>query len=89
MLKGTKEGKVILPIDPDTGKPVMELMMFVASKDDENKLYKELELLGYSFVSLRTNPYINNNSFRHLWELFISNQIITNINNRMNKRINK
>jgi hypothetical protein len=89
MLKGTKEGKVILPIDPDTGKPVMELMMFVRSKDEEDKLYKELEVLGYRFVALRTNPYINNHSFRQLWQHFLSNHIVSNITNNINKRINK
>lgn len=78
-----KNRKLIFPIDRMSGSLVLELLS-ACPESEEQEVCQELRQLGYSYVSLPVNAINDINSFRQLWQQYITNKTLSNLDIKTN-----
>ena len=77
VMKG--EGTLLIPLDPVTGKPIEALIANIGNEGLLCKACKDLDKLGYRYITLPPITLHNLNEFRQLWIDHISSSMISNI----------
>lgn len=73
---------LLIPVDPKTNEPIIDMACLVPSESELLLFSKDLEALGFRYVSLPAITLYNLCEFRELWKEHLTNLMLSKLTSK-------